>query len=238
VAGSGVAMRETLIVARARTAAPWWRELLPAWREAPRAELPAGATHADLAQVPVAEMPLYLPFLERQAQALGVTFERREVHSLAEALAEADVVVNCTGLGAREVAGDERLFPIRGQVVSVARGATRCVVDDDNDGGVTYVVPRSRDVVLGGTSAVGDTSLAPRADETAAIHARCAELVPSLREAEISGVRVGLRPGRDAVRLEVERFGEQRVVHNYGHGGCGMTLSWGCADEVVDLLSG
>ena len=237
VAGRGVVMREALIVARARTAAPWWRELLPAWRAAPTSELPAGATFGDLAQVPVAEMPLYLPFLERQAQGMGVQFESRAVRSPAEALAEADVVVNFTGLGAREVAGDARLFPIRGQVVSVADGATRCVVDDDNDGGVTYVVPRSRDVVLGGTCAAGDSSLEPRADETAAIHTRCAELVPALGRAGVTAVRVGLRPGRDAVRLERERIGGKVVVHNYGHGGCGMTLSWGCADEVVDLLS-
>jgi D-amino-acid oxidase len=49
---------------------------------------------------------------------------------------------------------------------------------------------------------------------------------------------VGLRPGRSTVRLEE---GEQlssgaRVVHNYGHGGAGITLSWGCAHEVVTLV--
>ena len=34
--------------------------------------------------------------------------------------------------------------------------------------------------------------------------------------------------------VRVEREGH--VVHCYGHGGAGVTLSWGCADEVVELL--
>lgn len=50
---------------------------------------------------------------------------------------------------------------------------------------------------------------------------------------------VCLRPFRPAgPRLEVERFGETTVVHNYGHGGSGWSLSWGCADEVAALVHG
>jgi D-amino-acid oxidase len=36
--------------------------------------------------------------------------------------------------------------------------------------------------------------------------------------------------------LEKESIGEKIVIHNYGHGGAGVTLSWGCADEVVKLV--
>jgi D-amino-acid oxidase len=42
---------------------------------------------------------------------------------------------------------------------------------------------------------------------------------------------VGLRPGRTAVRLE--RMGN--IIHNYGHGGGGYTVAWGCASEVGRL---
>ena len=46
---------------------------------------------------------------------------------------------------------------------------------------------------------------------------------------------MGLRPSRTEVRLEEEIIGSTRVIHNYGHGGAGVTLSWGCADEVVSI---
>jgi D-amino-acid oxidase len=62
-----------------------------------------------------------------------------------------------------------------------------------------------------------------------------------LASAEILGHRVGVRPVRPSVRLELETSSTGiRYLHNYGHGGAGVTLSWGCAVEVlriVDYLS-
>ena len=50
--------------------------------------------------------------------------------------------------------------------------------------------------------------------------------------------RVGLRPcRRGGVRCEMEVMGSKTVVHNYGHGGSGITLSWGCAGEVLDIVT-
>ncbi|HIN08299.1 MAG TPA: FAD-binding oxidoreductase, partial [Candidatus Poseidoniales archaeon] len=65
---------------------------------------------------------------------------------------------------------------------------------------------------------------------------KCTAMWPGLDTSRITGVAVGLRPARSAVRLELES-GERPLIHNYGHGGGGVTLSWGCADEVVALLS-
>jgi D-amino-acid oxidase len=48
-------------------------------------------------------------------------------------------------------------------------------------------------------------------------------------------VRVGLRPVRRQ-NIRLEREPGTRIVHNYGHGGSGLTLSWGCAAEVVDSV--
>src|SRR5690349_15424162 len=48
---------------------------------------------------------------------------------------------------------------------------------------------------------------------------------------------VGLRPYRPSgFVVDAQRFGNKLLVHNYGHGGGGVTLSWGTASLAVDLL--
>ena len=96
----------------------------------------------------------------------------------------------------------------------------------------TYVVPRESDIVIGGTEQHGEWSRTPDPDTAREILDRAAALVPALRGATVLRHVVGLRPARPSVRLE--RVGD--VVHCYGHGGAGVTLSWGCADEVAVLV--
>ena len=144
--------------------------------------------------------------------------------------------IRCSGLGARELVGDRSMVPIRGQVVRVAQvGLERFVFDDHGPGGVTYIVPRMSDCILGGTDQEHDERLAPDPATAEAILARCIALEPRLAHAAILEHKVGLRPGRPAVRLGAEQGGQTLVIHNYGHGGAGVTLSWGCADEVARL---
>ena len=147
--------------------------------------------------------------------------------------AGADLVVDAAGLGARELAGDQTLHPVRGQVALLQQvGLREWTLDDSDAQRPTYVIPRLDVVVCGGTAQVGDDDTVPDEGTAAAIVERCRTLVPMLREAAVVGHRVGLRPVRPTVRLE--RAGD--VVHCYGHGGAGLTLSWGCADEVVRLV--
>ena len=94
-------------------------------------------------------------------------------------------------------------------------------------------MPASDEIVVGGTDEVGDWSRTPSPDIAQSILARASALVPELATAIVLRHKVGLRPARPEVRLE--REGD--VVHCYGHGGAGVTLSWGCADEVVELVS-
>ena len=67
---------------------------------------------------------------------------------------------------------------------------------------------------------------------------RCRDIGPALSDASVIEHVVGLRPGRPTVRVEEDarEHGETRVVHNYGHGGSGITVSWGCARDVTRLL--
>lgn len=186
----------------------------------------------------VAETPRYMPWLREQFLAHGGTIEVRDVASLDALANDASIVVDCAGLAARELASDPLVHPIRGQVLRVRRdaGTPQEIVDSVDEDFIAYIVPRRDDVILGGTATDHDWDLAPSADATRGILERCRAIWPALGEPEILETRVGLRPGRSSVRLELERRGSLDVIHNYGHGGAGFTLSWGCAEEVVRLV--
>lgn len=233
---SGVRMREGVEVYRRPVPDPWWKEAVPGVRRCREDELPPGCRDGHIFTVPIIEMPVFLGYLMRRFTAAGGSVEQRALSSLGEF--ENPMVVNCAGLGAREVAGDGRMVPIRGQVVRVKNpGVPRFILDEDNPEGVTYVVPRSEDCILGGTADEGDWDTEPNPEVAGSILRRCARLEPRLEGVEVLEHRVGLRPGRPEVRLELEELsGGRMCVHNYGHGGSGVTLSWGCAEEAVDLV--
>lgn len=236
---AGVVLRETLHLFRTEPGEPWWVDAVGDVGPADPAELPEGYRHGLLYTVPLAEMPLHLPWLVDRFRAGGGRIVHRRLGSLHELVGEAPVVVNCSGLGARSLAGDPLVEPIRGQVVRTTNpGLTRSLRDQDHPGGYTYVHPRSRDCVLGGTLEAGEWDMTPDDDIGESILRRCRELVPELRQAKVLGHSVGLRPGRPEVRLEREPAPPAGVdvIHNYGHGGAGMTLSWGCAEAVADLV--
>jgi D-amino-acid oxidase len=222
VPGAGVRMRAGTERLARDAPDPWWGDVVPGL-----ARTPEGLRFV----APVVDMSVHLPWLVDRLRALGGTLQRRDVAALDEL--EADAVVNCAGLGARELAGDASLTAVRGQVVRVTAPAVEeWLLDQSDPEQLVYVVPRERDVVLGGTAQEGAEDRSADPATTAAIRARCAALVPALRDAPVVGVAVGLRPVRPTVRLEAEG----RVVHCYGHGGAGVTLAWGCGVEVAALL--
>jgi D-amino-acid oxidase len=220
--GSGVALRRGTEVMRAATADPWWADAVPSLdRVTPPAPYADGWSFV----APVVEMPRYLTWLAARVEEAGGTVTRMALPHLPEG----PLVVNCAGLGARGLAADPSLTPVRGQVVVVEQvGLEEWWLAED---GPTYVVPRSHDIVLGGTDDAGEWDRRPSPEVAENIVRRATALVPALAGARVLRHRVGLRPARPAVRLE--RVGD--VIHCYGHGGAGVTLSWGCADEVVSL---
>jgi D-amino-acid oxidase len=203
---------------------PWWRSAVPALEHT--SDVPPDWAAGWSFTTPVADMSVYLGWLAERVEELGGTITRLNLG----ALPATGLVVNCSGLGARLLGADRTVVPVRGQVVVVEQfGLERWWLDSP---GPTYVVPRERDIVVGGTDIEGDWSRTPSPATAAEILVRGARLVPELRNARVLRHQVGLRPVRPAVRLE--RVGD--VVHCYGHGGAGVTLSWGVADEVVALL--
>ncbi|MEV0171614.1 FAD-dependent oxidoreductase [Streptomyces sp. NPDC050803] len=192
------------------------------------------------ARLPLIDMSTHLPWLRERFLAAGGAIETRTVSALAEAGTEAPVVVNCTGLGARELVPDTSVRPVRGQLVVVENPGIRTwVTSSEPSGEMAYFFPQPGRLLLGGTADDGEWSLEPDPEVAEAIVRRCARLRPEIAGARVLDHRVGLRPVRDAVRLEREPLPDGRVlVHNYGHGGAGVTVAWGCAEEAAALASG
>ena len=234
---SGVRMLQGVELWREPVPDPWWTTAVPSVRRCTVDELPPGYRDGHAFVAPVIEMPVYLGYLLGRFTGIGGRIEQRALSSLEEA-GESRVVVNCAGLGARRLVGDPSMVPIRGQIVRVFNpGLERFSLDEGNPEGVTYVVPRSDDCILGGTAEEGEWSTEPDPKTAANILRRCAALEPRLVGSRVLEHKVGLRPGRPEIRLEREdvAYSVPRV-HNYGHGGSGVTLSWGCAEEALRLV--
>lgn len=214
---------------------PRWWESTPYTRRIRPDELPAGYAAGWEIDGFMVEPPLYLTWLTSRMESLRGSITIAEVERLEDV--DGDAIVNCTGLGAATLVGDDTMYPIRGQVVAVANSGIRDAVADESDiDRVAYVYPRSREVILGGTRQSGNTDPAPDPATTERILTDCARLDDRVTEPDVIEVRVGFRPGRPTVRVEAERLPDGRpVVHNYGHAGAGYILSWGCAQDVVGL---
>ena len=237
---AGVDVREGTVVERAAGADRWWVEAVPQSREALPEELPSGAVAGVRSVVPVISTSHYVAWLRRKCEGLGVNFVQGSVTSIDELAgqADADVVVVAAGIGSGPLLGDDSVFPIRGQIVRLANsvGLTDWIVDDDFPGGLTYVVPRRTDIVCGGVAEAGswDAGISPETEEE--ILRRVTSLVPELAGLPVVSRAAGLRPARPAISLEHVEGYAVPVVTCYGHGGSGVSLSWGCAEAATELV--
>ncbi len=242
-AEAGVRMRPGLLLEQPGSDMPSWSadlaDLAPIVAEPRPPATALGASTGWRVTLPLVDMGRYLPYLRERLAAAGGTLTRLPL----SALPGSGIVVNCSGLAARALALDPTVRPIRGQVVLVADpGLDQWWVDERQaDGTRCYVLPHGRHVVVGGTTEDGDWSTTPRPRTADRILQRAVDLVPALGGAAVLGHRVGLRPLRPVVRLETEQSAgadgaPRTVIHCYGHGGCGVTLSWGCAGDVVEAV--
>jgi D-amino-acid oxidase len=201
-------------------------------------DLPAGFHAGHWLTVPLVNMPAYLSYLLARFASAGGVVVPGVVRTRADVAGAAPVVVNCAGVAARELVPDPQVRAVRGQHVVVANPGIEEFFCEETDAS-TWIsfFPHGDRVVLGGLALDGDWRLAPDVATAEAIVAWCAEIEPRLADAPVVANLVGLRPGRPAVRVAEERVNGTRWVHNYGHGGMGVTLSWGCARDVERLLT-
>jgi D-amino-acid oxidase len=225
------------------TTRPWWAaaptmegdELATAGVDVAYVPSPVtDAPHGWRFVAPRAQPSLFLPWLE---SCLRSPIEERVVTDLSAEPGE--LVVNCTGLGARELVGDDLVFPLLGQIAIAERGnadIATTITDDRDPDRIFYIIPRRDELVLGGCSLPFPPGAEPEIDpsitERVLAHARRLGIAVGA----VRTIRVGLRPYRAKVRLERDEA-DPRIVHNYGHGGAGFTLCRGCAEDVATLIA-
>ena len=232
---TGVSITELRVFSRlGPIVPPDWAQSF-ATRPLAGSEIPSAFVSGFTIDVPLIETGKYLEYLAaRLTNAGGSVSSVMRFAQLEEVDPSFDLLINCTGIGARELVPDPEMEPHRGQVAIVEKfDLPYAVVCDDPP--LMYAIPRSNDCVFGGTNEVSSNrAVDPRT--TTAIMSECERVLgrsapPLLRE------RVGLRPGRSSgVRVAAEKVRDGRpVIHNYGHGGSGFTLSWGCGQTVLEL---
>ncbi|KAK2837280.1 hypothetical protein Q5P01_014492 [Channa striata] len=162
----------------------------------------------------------YLPWLMDWLQKRGVRFYHRKIESFKEvAETGADVIINCTGVRSGELQPDPDLKPGRGQILKVDAPWLKHWIITHNffKKSLQFTIHHSRESSC-------DTC----------------QLEPSLKHARIVDSWAGLRPVRSKVRLERETVqcgsSAVEVIHNYGHGGFGLTIHRGCAQEAARLF--
>lgn len=198
--------------------------------------LPSTFKYAYSYTTVITHLPTYLRWLMQRFRGNGGKVECWKVSKLSQLSDEFDIVINCCGLNAVELCQDKSTYPIMGHIVKVkAPWFKKFVFTDD-----LYIIPHNDYIILGGIRDIGNWSRAPDPAKRKIILSRAYALFPDLKQAPVVDEWVGLRPARDKVRLEVEfiKGGSKKipVIHNYGHGGHGISLSWGCALYATRLV--
>jgi D-amino-acid oxidase len=172
----------------------------------------------------------------------------------------ADVIVNATGLASAELAGDSTCYPIRGGLIRVINDGKdfpkvndALIVAADGPNEIVFIVPRNENILLlGGCTQSNEWKLDLTLESPIIqrMRARCEAFLPALKNARLDPeypIAQGLRPFRKRnVRVERElrqplnanfsRRRTSRIIHSYGQGGAGWSLSFGCAGDVALLV--
>ncbi|KAL8596844.1 hypothetical protein ACOMHN_027173 [Nucella lapillus] len=183
----------------------------------------------------------FMPWLMRKFRERGGIVESRTISSLEELAGAYDIVMNCAGMRAGQLANDSTMYPIKGQMVQIKAPWIKQFVYWIDKKRPTYFIPHDDKVWVGGTKDERDysTHLDPEIEED--ILKRAGDLLPQIKAGDIVGRWAGLRPQRSSMRVEKELVNvngkKLRVVHNYGHGANGISLSWGTSLRAAQLAT-
>lgn len=188
--------------------------------------------------VPIIDSTYHMKFLLDFLTAKKIKLQEKHFFNKSEMLPLTDdIIINCTGLGAKNLLNDDELYPIKGEIIRVTKPDFDYAVADPSDNSLTYIIPRKNDCIIGGTAELNNWNMDVSKKTTNKIFERACRLCPSLKETKILEYKAGLRPARSKVRLELEKYENKNIIHNYGHGGAGFTLAYGCATDVAKLIN-
>ncbi|HXL57084.1 MAG TPA: FAD-dependent oxidoreductase [Chitinophagaceae bacterium] len=233
---TGISMKQLIKVLRKGVAEeePVWIDFMPqdSYRIMNENELDKAIAKGYDVKVPLMETQIFLPYLQQQLKESGVEFVEKEIKKINELTSDYDIVINCSALGARELCNDDKVIPVRGQVGLLSpRNDLPIYLDNEKP---LYVVPRKDAIIVGGTYEERVETETTEPSTIQQILNNAYEVFPELKEQEVIGSWAGLRPYRTEVRVEHEK--RTNIIHNYGHGGSGFTLSFGCAEEVSEIV--
>lgn len=233
---SGISMHKLIKVVRkgVEEEDPVWIDFMPkgSYRIMHSNELSYGIAQGYEVKVPLMETQIFLPYLQQQLQQNGIQFIKKEIKNLNELVTDYDIVINCSALGSQKLCNDKSVIPVRGQVGLLApKNNLPIYLDNEKQ---LYIVPRKDAIIIGGTyeERVESEITEPLTIERLLNNAY--EVFPELKQQQAIGSWAGLRPYRPEVRVEHEEG--TNTIHNYGHGGSGFTLSFGCAEEVANIV--
>ncbi|MGK7890448.1 MAG: FAD-dependent oxidoreductase [Leptolyngbyaceae cyanobacterium] len=209
--------------------------------------------------VPIVDMSYYLRCLVTYANSLGISFQAsaswlrtKDIEEVSRAWAQG-LVIACGGWTPKLLgSNDSELVGLRGQLVLAtppedlrARREVHLVHMPDRSRPVYSVSTSSGDTWIGGTAMPedfvdGGHRPQYQLDEESRMLIEAEELIDCRlpKTATPENTRIGIRPYRSSVRVELlqsSNFHAPTVV-NYGHGGAGVSLSWGCANEAIAVL--
>lgn len=195
----------------------------------------------------------YLTFLWNECVKSGrFELRRKKLHNLDEAYdlhhdgGKADIVINCSGIGARELVPDSGIYGVRGVLLLVQNDVKldkiigiKNVEPTYKDEGL-YIMPRQEgDMVIGGCFQVGKEYEKTVSDaQCQRMLARAVKYLPWLpwKDFKIIRKQVGFRPFRKGgLRIEYDKE-KKSLIHCYGHGGAGYQASWGSSAIVRKLV--
>jgi D-amino-acid oxidase len=234
-ASTGISMKQLIKVLRENVVEeePVWMDFMPegACKIIPKEKLQPGISKAYNVLVPLIETQIFLPYLQHLLEEKNVVFEKKLINDFNE-LSSFDMILNCTGLGSRKLCNDASVIPVRGQV-GLIETKTEMPIYLDNELPL-YLVPRKDAMIVGGTyeENIFEETTEPKTIEYLLSNAYA--FFPELKNQKVIGSWAGLRPYRNEVRVEHEAG--TNIIHDYGHGGSGFTLAFGCAEEVLHLV--